>query len=269
MTTEYLFDMTDYLNRHLPKMRGASMAHSNAFKFDNRGKFCVIHTGYYDVNLWNYFVFATFAEALAQFRQADEAIAIIKDGVVLVSVARDVAPVADAASEPAPVETLDAEYATWADSLPAASDDAPDANDDEPETCECGCELGEHGDAHPDCQCCDCCGYFPCKYPKPDEEDDDEFYEVDNFEDDWKWRGGYGGGNPDADLDAVDDLTLEEAIDYINANLVAIYNASRLRDALAFELVRCWFEFKHSQNIVSEELLINAVLAYQDNLAKA
>lgn len=67
------------------------------------------------------------------------------------------------------------------------------------------------------------------------------------------------------DISTNDDLT--QAIDYINANLVAIYNASRLRNPLAFELVRCWFEFKHSHNVVTEELLINATLAYQDNLA--
>ena len=69
------------------------------------------------------------------------------------------------------------------------------------------------------------------------------------------------------DTTTNDDMTLAQALDFINANLVAIYNASKLRDPLAFELVRCWFEFKQSQNVVTEELLINATLAYQENLA--
>lgn len=62
-------------------------------------------------------------------------------------------------------EALDAEYSTWADNLPAA-------NDDEVELCECGCELGEHGDAHPDCQCCEACGHYPCNCQRDDDSDD-------------------------------------------------------------------------------------------------
>lgn len=74
---------------------------------------------------------------------------------------------------------LDSEYDAWLDSLSS-----------EPETCDCGRALREHGEPHPDCECCASCGTHPCICPTPEPEDepedDDRTQWVDNHEDDWK-----------------------------------------------------------------------------------
>jgi len=96
-------------------------------------------------------------------------------------------------------EELDAEYDTWLDGL---------RSDLEPEFCECGHLIHTDGSHHADCACCPDCGRFPCRCKRQDaaesDEDDARTLRVDRDEDDWKGRGGYGGGNPEADLDAPD-----------------------------------------------------------------
>jgi hypothetical protein len=44
---------------------------------------------------------------------------------------------------------------------------------DEPELCECGCEIATDGSHATECECCECCGYYPCKYPSVEDDSDD------------------------------------------------------------------------------------------------
>lgn len=43
----------------------------------------------------------------------------------------------------------------------------------EPELCECGCEVAPDGSHAPACRCCECCGEFPCRCRKMDDDGDD------------------------------------------------------------------------------------------------
>jgi hypothetical protein len=53
---------------------------------------------------------------------------------------------------------------------------------DEPELCECGCEIAPDGSHATECECCECCGEYPCKYPTM--EDDGDYSVIDT-----RWYG--------------------------------------------------------------------------------
>lgn len=59
-------------------------------------------------------------------------------------------------------------------------------------------------------------------------------------------------------------MTTPSAVDFIHANLPAIYCASRRGDVLAGEIVRAWRDYGRDPNEVTAELLVNAVLAWQE-----
>lgn len=69
-------------------------------------------------------------------------------------------------------EHCDPDEAEWLREVNAPSDD-------EPETCDCGRAIASDGSHHPDCQCCEACGEFPCtcKRARKSDEDDTRSYD--------------------------------------------------------------------------------------------
>lgn len=59
-------------------------------------------------------------------------------------------------------------------------------------------------------------------------------------------------------------MNTQSALDFIHGNLPAIYCASRRGDVLAGEIVRAWRDYGRDPNVVTGELLVNAVLAWQE-----
>lgn len=60
------------------------------------------------------------------------------------------------------------------------------------------------------------------------------------------------------------DPALREAIEYVNANLAAIGAAARMQNPAALEVQCAYAQLSQYRNVVSEELLVNAVAVYRD-----
>jgi hypothetical protein len=59
-------------------------------------------------------------------------------------------------------------------------------------------------------------------------------------------------------------MTTAQAIDFVNANLAAIGNAARMQNPAALEVQAAYAQLVQYRNVVSEELLVNAVACWQD-----
>jgi hypothetical protein len=61
---------------------------------------------------------------------------------------------------------------------------------------------------------------------------------------------------------------VKQAIDYVNANLAAIGSAARMQNPAALDVQAAYAQLAQYRNVVSEELLVNAVAEWQDYQAE-